>query len=484
MEPPAGTRRYGGGGRRRHRRCVRATIRCITVIATVGFAYGLVTRLARGDGEWDGIGVFDGVDGGSTTTRVRGRARGVDAMDRARGGRRNVVGGASDDDDIGGMGRRGGNPTRRVDASASTAGSGETVVKESCGPGAKAFGERRCPPEREYPDLDVVSVAVKPSCVNAVAVAALNQYVGPRRIIVVAPGEAQCRLYREMASNVECHAEDAFVSGVTKAEVAATLEHLYDKEGLGDGGARSTYVGRQLGGWYLQQLLKLGASRTTAISNPPLSRKFLIWDLDMIPLRPLDLFTDASTLGGEVKAIRQIGGNVIKSYEPSYEALIGNSLSYAKDGTSYVTHQMVVDADIMDEMLDAFATNVVRTMENRLPDWAQAILQSLDKKDLILGFSEYATYASYVAQFHPEAVQDETRKNWARASGGKLGISIQRLINHDGLCCPGPGVLGLMKSRHFDYVGHEIGHVDACQYNAPEHAVSYGLPLRVPSSST
>jgi len=454
------------------------------VIATVGFAYGLVTRLVRGDGEWDGVGVFDGVDD-DDASRIRGRGEGMDAMDRVRGGgRRNVVVVSDDDIEAGRRATRGGNPTRRVDASASNGEFGGTAVKESCGPGAKAFGERRCPSEREYPELDVVSVAVKPSCVNAVAVAALNQYVGPRRIIVVAPGEAQCRLYRDMASNVECHAEDAFVSGVTKAEVAATLEHLYDKEGLGDGGARSTYVGRQLGGWYLQQLLKLGASRTTAISNPPLSRKFLIWDLDMIPLRPLDLFTDARTLGGEVKAIRQIGGNVIKSYEPSYEALIGNSLSYAKDGTSYVTHQMVVDADIMDEMLDAFATNVVRTMENRLPDWAQAILQSLDKKDLILGFSEYATYASYVAQFHPEAVQDETRKNWARASGGKLGISIQRLINHDGLCCPGPGVLGLMKSRHFDYVGHEIGHVDACQYNAPEHAVSYGLPLRVLSSST
>lgn len=473
METPtatASTRR----GRRRHRRCVRASIRCATVIAMIGFAYGLVTRLARGDGEWDGVGVFDGVDDSfETSASTRRRHRGMDAMDRVRGGRRNVVDGGGDGDGASRGRGDGGNPTRRVDAAHS--------AFESCGPGATAFGERRCPSEREYPDLDVVSVAVKPSCVNAVAVAALNQYVGPRRIIVVAPGEAQCRLYRAMASNVECHAEDAFVPGVTKAEVAATLEQLYDK-GLGDGGARSTYVGRQLGGWYLQQLLKLGASRTTAISNPPLSRKFLIWDLDMIPLRPLDLFTDAG-LTGEVKAIRQIGGNVIKSYESSYEALIGNSLSYAKDETSYVTHQMVVDADIMDEMLDAFVTNVVRTMENRLPDWAQAILQSLDKKDLILGFSEYATYASYVAQFHPEAVQDETRKNWARASGGKLGISIQRLINHDGLCCPGPGVLGLMKSRHFDYVGHEIGHVDACRYNAPEHAVSYGLPLRVPASS-
>jgi hypothetical protein len=104
----------------------------------------------------------------------------------------------------------------------------------------------------------------------------------------------------------------------------------------------------------------------------------------------------------------------------------------------------------------------------------------LNRKDLTLGFSEYATYASYVVDNHPSEVSVESRKKWARASGGKLGISFQRWINHDGLCCPGPGVLGLMKSRRFDYVGHEIGHVESCRYDSPEHEFSYGLPITVP----
>ena len=358
-----------------------------------------------------------------------------------------------------------GEPTRAVDGAAST-----------CGVGGTAFGERGCANERAHPDLDVVSVAVKPSCVNAVAVAALNQYVGPRRIVVVAPDERRCETYRGMAANVECHAEDAFIRGLTKEAVSMYLEDVYG-DSLGRDGARARFVGRELGGWYLQQLIKLGAATSTAIAHPPLSRKFLLWDLDMIPLRPLTLFK-----GGI--PVRQIGGNVIKSYEAAYERLTGGRMKYAKDGTSYVTHQMVVDASIMEEMLDAFARKADRTGElpsDALPRWATAVLQSLNRKDLTLGFSEYATYASYVVDNHPSEVSVESRKKWARASGGKLGISFQRWINHDGLCCPGPGVLALMKSRRFDYVGHEIGHVESCRYDSPEHEFSYGLPITAPN---
>ena len=345
-----------------------------------------------------------------------------------------------------------------------------------CGVGGEAFGERACGRERAHEALDVVAVAVKPSCVNAVAIAALNQYVGPRRIVIVAPDEGRCATYREMATNVECHAEDAFVAGVTKDRIERALEELYSDE-LGLGGARSRFVGRELGGWYLQQIIKMGASTSKAISSPPLSRKFLLWDLDMIPLRPLTLFHKDAL--GNPRAVRQIGGNIIKSYESAYEELTGDKMTYAKDGTSYVTHQMVVDANIMEEMLSTFARRADRFsgIFSEFPPWVTAILQSLDRKDLKLGFSEYASYASYVAKNHPEEVVVEPRKNWARASGGKLGISFQRWLSKDGLCCPGPSVLALMKGRHFEYVGHEIGHVESCRYNAPEHEFSYGLPM-------
>ncbi|CEF96838.1 unnamed product [Ostreococcus tauri] len=346
-----------------------------------------------------------------------------------------------------------------------------------CGVGGAAFGESTCAREREHPGLDVLATAVKPTCVNAVAIAALNQYVGPRRIVVVVPDETRCAAFREMATNVECRAEDEFLGGVERGRVEAALEELYPDE-LGDEGARSRFVGRELGGWYMQQLMKLGASTSKAISSPPLSRKFLIWDLDMIPLRPLDLFKKDDV--GRAKAIRQIGGNVIKSYESSYETLTGEKMTYAKDGTSYVTHQMVVDADIVEEMLSVFARRATRMtgVFAEFPPWVTSILESANRKDLKLGFSEYASYASYVAAHHEDEVEVLPTKKWARASGGKLGIALQRWTHKYGLCCPRPGVLKMMKSRRLDYVGHEIGHVDSCRYNSPEHEFSYGLPLR------
>jgi hypothetical protein len=45
---------------------------------------------------------------------------------------------------------------------------------------------------------DVVSIAVKPTCVTRLAIAALNQYVGPRRIVFITGTEAKCAKLRSM----------------------------------------------------------------------------------------------------------------------------------------------------------------------------------------------------------------------------------------------------------------------------------------------
>ena len=73
-------------------------------------------------------------------------------------------------------------------------------------------------------------------------------------------------------------------------------------------------MGRLHGGWYLQQLVKLGASRYL----PGLSDTFMVWDPDMIPLWPVTVFGERSaTNGGKRKVFRQVGGYVIRSYEVS-----------------------------------------------------------------------------------------------------------------------------------------------------------------------
>ena len=84
-------------------------------------------------------------------------------------------------------------------------------------------GAAPCPPEASHPSLDVVSVAAKPTCVTRLAVAALNQYVGPRRIVFVSSNDVACARLTSFADNVECVPEDDLIPGVTKAAVDAEL---------------------------------------------------------------------------------------------------------------------------------------------------------------------------------------------------------------------------------------------------------------------
>ena len=488
-------------------------------------------------------------------------------------------------------------------------------------------GAAPCPPEASHPSLDVVSVAAKPTCVTRLAVAALNQYVGPRRIVFVSSDDAACARLTSFARNVECVPQDDLIPGVTKAAVDAELARLYGETrgarrkrgGRGGGGAAGAgnYMGRSNGGWYLQQLVKLGAARYLR----GLSDTFLIWDPDMIPLWPVRVFgaQASSANGGKRRAFRQIGGYVIRAYESSYEKLVpGERVQYAPDGSSYVTHQMVVEKAYVEELLGAFGeawerrlsvesavkasaayrvhgsngangdlegsrriskdprpsvdpggevdddvndfndvddgddtggwrdaddfvrrrrrlalfeawpedrrrgnranprragsfasggtggkdgdssgatssggapgaergaavheSNKLNAAPRPMPAWASAVLASLPEDSLTLGFSEYAAYASWVASKHPESVEVAPVRAWSRHPFGpligSLGIRAQRMVNRDGLCCPGPASVRAMKLLGYQYAGFEIGHVASCGLDLPRHRDSYGL---------
>lgn len=220
--------------------------------------------------------------------------------------------------------------------------------------------DQPCTPERSHPTIDVVSVAVKPTCVTRLAVNALNQYVGPRRIVFITGDERKCAVFRSMGPNVECIPEDEVVPGVTKASVKAELSRRYGGGGDGDDGGSgglggpdgNGYMGRENSGWYLQQLLKLGA----ALHVPNLSPVFLVWDPDMIVLWPMSLLGEESAVTpGRRRVVRHVGGYVIRTYEASYERLTGERLTYAPDGSSYVTHNMVMERRFVEELLEVFA---------------------------------------------------------------------------------------------------------------------------------
>jgi len=78
------------------------------------------------------------------------------------------------------------------------------------------------------------------------------------------------------------------------------------------------------------QLIKLGSVR----HFPDLSEYYVIWDLDMIALRPLHPLTDENP----PRIVLNIGGRVNRGYEEAYKRLTGFNARRAPDGSSFVTH--------------------------------------------------------------------------------------------------------------------------------------------------
>ena len=204
---------------------------------------------------------------------------------------------------------------------------------------------------------------------------------------------------------------------------------------------------------------------------------------------------------------------MVPSYKRTYERLmsgsttgrknddgeIDNAVHYADDGTSFVAHQMLFDADVAEEMLSEFAKSNKRKNSRssgsgssssieeddeddrgvRLPPWGESIIREAYKEpeNAHIGFSEYESYASFVSARHPELVKSLTLKNWARNPffAGSIGVVVNKYVREDGLCCPTSKVLMPARWRNLAYVGFEIGHAEAtCDVKSPKYANGYG----------
>jgi hypothetical protein len=149
-------------------------------------------------------------------------------------------------------------------------------------------------------------VAVKPTCINRAALAAVRRYLRPRTIHVVTATQPQCDVFESWAPNIRCHlqvathhckhpcgsqpscwppptgsrvasaimprqpggefrggcVQDAFLPGVTRRTVAEALERRFGASG------GSTFRGRDLAGWYLQQARLPASSAPRALRGP------------------------------------------------------------------------------------------------------------------------------------------------------------------------------------------------------------------------
>lgn len=152
-----------------------------------------------------------------------------------------------------------------------------------------------------HSDVDVVSFAVKPTCVTKKAIAAINEHFSPRRIIVVSSSESACLIFLSFAENVHCLVDSTLLPGVSRESIDGFLNSTYESYESG------VFKGRDIASWYLQQFLKMGASYYIQ----DLSDYHLIWDLDMILIKDLSIFIKGDK---QLKTILNIGGKIFGKF--------------------------------------------------------------------------------------------------------------------------------------------------------------------------
>ena len=144
-----------------------------------------------------------------------------------------------------------------------------------------------------------------------------------------------------------------------------------------------------------------------------------------------------------------------------------------------------------------------------LPAWPWAILGALDAERVHLGFSEYASYASWALQRSPPAAVAAPRRSWRRhPPGGPLRLllqarrrpphpswspcsghqqrglphPVQALHDPGRRCCPSRALLASLHRAGWQYVGFEAGHVALCRYGGADSGHGgYGLAADPPA---
>eukprot|EP00210_Caulerpa_lentillifera_P008596 g8200.t1 len=314
-----------------------------------------------------------------------------------------------------------------------------------------------------HSNVDIVGFAVKPTCVTKKAIYALNEHFSPRRIIVITTSESACLTFSNFAKNIECLVESNLLPGVCRNSIDQFLMTKYANYVSG------VFKGRDVAAWYLQQFLKMGAS--SYIHN--LSEYHLIWDLDMILIKDLYIFRRGHD---KIKTIVNIGGLNSPGYDLSYQNLTGNKLLKASDGSSFVTHWMVVYKPFMDEFTNFLASKSRPSYSPTGTPWVWSVLNALPEQRLHMGFSEYASYASWILTHHPDSVYVENKKTWSRYPvGGTIGMALLAYWSEDKLCCPQTTMVKTMQNLGYQYFGMEIGHQQACRYDNDKFVNGYGI---------
>ena len=218
---------------------------------------------------------------------------------------------------------------------------------------------------------------------------ALELFYKPRRIFVVT-SKKEADILRSLSkywkiNHLELiHEEDFF-----KPNFNLSLEEIIKEYDISRG------FEQREPGWWIQQLIKLGAA--TQIDG--LSPFYIVWDGDLVPIRRWKL-CDYNDNGEKIYYIAILQGETrseFNSYQYSscMKSLTNMTPLEPNEGGTFVSHHMVFDKKHVIEMINLIIEN---TGYCDIP-WPK-LLMSYSRK--FYRFSEYKTYATFMVNNYPK----------------------------------------------------------------------------------
>ncbi len=291
-----------------------------------------------------------------------------------------------------------------------------------------------------------------PNCITHLVIANSLAFWNFRRLIFIINDASSCPRLLSIVngtgheSRVVCIPRDNVIPGITMAFLA-----------------RLNFNSK---GWIFQQLVKFGV----IFHVKDLSDLFLVWDSDMIPLRPFPLINNDGDFspGGEGLASCKRHGTqrkhprvtfftgplgtshnpkAIAAYHGTYQLMTREKL-VDPPGASWINGWQMWYKPYVKELLAKFTEIGSGQKKEKLKaeDWVRVILEAVvlrQQRDKVLqrnSFSEFDSYGGWVWTHHPGHV-DLWHSSW------RLWARNPPELSQNGLCCPSHQDLCLLLSR-------------------------------------
>lgn len=160
--------------------------------------------------------------------------------------------------------------------------------------------------------------------------------------------------------------------------------------------------------WYYQQFLKMAYSLVCKADY------YLCWDSDTIPLKKINMFSESGKPYFDTKT------ELNPTYFVTIERLFGFNKIIEK---SFISEHMLFSRQFMQEMIE----DIKKTPYDG-EEFYEKILYSLKSDNLVIGFSEFETYGTWVGMHHPSAY---ILRNWKSFRNTNFFVDVNDLTPED-----------------------------------------------------